>query len=94
MTNDDSLKLPWIKSENRLPEFNRLVVAFLAGSKTHSGFNWERSGFAFMVRHDDAIHTVLDGWSRKHYEDALKRIDAEEAMVTHWIPLEAPDVRG
>lgn len=73
-----------------LPPFNRLVVAYLVGSKFHSGARFKRDGFAFMVRHDDMAHTVHDKWASSHYNEALKRIDADDLQVDAWIPLDRP----
>jgi len=79
----------WISCKDRLPPFNQKVLAWLDGSKEHSGCNWKRFGYAFMVRHDDPPHTVADSWARSLYEAALKDMGADLATVTHWMPLPA-----
>lgn len=86
----DPMTLPWIKASERLPDFNRRVIAWLEGSKEHSGFNWKRSGFAFMVRHNDPVFTVANQWATCFYNDACKQIDADQADVTYWFYLERP----
>ena len=67
-----------------LPEFNKLVLAHLDGSKEHSCALWVRTGEAFMVRRSNSEHTVADGWSVDHYNIALERIGADFATVTKW----------
>lgn len=81
-----------IACTEQLPPFNQKVVAWLAGTKEHSGVNWSRRGWAFMVRHDDDQFTVADKWASSSYSDALRLIDADSANVTHWFPLpDAPN---
>lgn len=84
---DDPVSLPWQKG---LPPFNKLVVAWLEGAQEHSGVSWKRTGFAFMVRHNEPSHTVADEWSRESYEKALKGMGADYASVVSWLPLEEP----
>lgn len=86
---DEVVSLPW---RDGLPPFNRLVLAWMEGVKEHSEMMWKRSGFAFMVRHNDPEFTMADGWSRNHYERALTDMGADAANVVRWIPLEAPRV--
>lgn len=76
----------WTNSKDELPEFNKVVVAFLCGAQEHSGINWDRRGYAFMVRHDPAetIYTVADGWAKSFYDDALTKLGADWLQVTHW----------
>lgn len=81
-------RLPWVTG--KLPPYNRLVIAYLEGFKRHTDAKWERIGYAFMIRHnDDPKYTIADKWSRSHYEEALKRLDADHLEVTRWIALEA-----
>ena len=61
------------------------VLAYFDGWKEHSGVTWNRPGVEFMVRHSE--DTVADGWARGWYEEALKRINADGATITHWMPL-------
>jgi Protein of unknown function (DUF551) len=82
---------PWIDANERLPGYSDLVVAYLAGTKDHSDARWTRNGFAFIVRHNSREHVVSsDQWSSWHYNEALRRLDADELTVTHWMPLERP----
>lgn len=87
MSIDDRSPEQW---RTGLPPFNRLVLAYMVGSKDHTGMHWHRDGFAFMVRHDDVAHTVADKWASDRYSRALKEIDADHLEVTHWMPLERP----
>ena len=82
--------IDWIKSEDGLPDFNRLVLAFCEGFKEHSGVTWGRKGFAFMVRHNEEKFTMKDNWAMCYYNDALKILGADVLEVTHWIYLENP----
>jgi hypothetical protein len=86
---NNRLRNAWISVDERLPEFNVLVWAFLDGEKEHSGVRWVRRGAAEMIRNNfgGTRSTVHDEWDRGHYDAALKRIDADMAMVTHWQPL-------
>lgn len=99
MSNDSQQSAAALKEESyfrptawiigRLPDFNRLVVAYMVGSKEHSDVRWVRDGWAFMVRHDDQ-DTIADGWSRNRYEAALKSLDAHTLKVIQWLELERP----
>lgn len=77
-------------TRDKLPPFNTLVVAYLEGAKEHSGALWGRSGYAFMVRHDDPPNTVADGYARDRYERALKDIGADYLTVKAWLKPEFP----
>lgn len=72
-----------------LPEFNQRVLAFFEGSNHHTGetIGFKREGWAFMVRWDDTdpYDVVADGWSRRHYDAALKVIDADYADIVRWV---------
>ena len=76
---------PWCTG---LPPFNKLVVAYMVGTKEHSDVNWMRDGFAFMVRHDSDEFTVTNKWSRSYYNEARQRLDADHLEVHRWILLE------
>lgn len=71
------MHLEIISAEESLPDKNRLIVAYLDGYCYHSDLMWKRAGWGLMVMHED-------GWSRTHYEAALKRLDADGLEVTHW----------
>jgi hypothetical protein len=81
--------MEWISCEKELPPFNQLVIAWIDGRQEHSGLTWGREGYAFMVRHDDQ-HTVANGWSLSHYDEAIKKLGADFAFITHWHPLLPP----
>ena len=75
----------WIKANEQLPDFNKPVVAWLSGRKFHSDLTWQRDGYAFLVRHDDDKYSHTDArWGINWFNAALKKIDADEAEVTHW----------
>jgi hypothetical protein len=81
----------WIDANEQLPAYNKLVVAFLQGTKDHSDARWVRNGYAFMVRHNSREHVVSsDQWAVFQYNRALAELDADELTVTHWMPLENP----
>jgi len=75
--------------DRNLPDFSMLVVAHLDGWKWNdlAGATFGRSGYAFMVRHN-GDETAADGWSRRHYDDALARLDMDGANVDRWAYLE------
>jgi hypothetical protein len=84
-------RVSWINCNDRLPEWNRLVVAYCVGFQHHTGIDWKREGYAFMVRHNAREFVVgTDQWAQAHYQKALERIDADQLTVTHWMPLEPP----
>lgn len=83
--------MEWISVEDRLPPGSTKVLAWCSGSQHHSGVDWYRAGYAWMVRWDgEHEHTVADGWSRETYDAALRNIGADCMTVTHWMPLPAP----
>ena len=82
--------IEWVACSEKLPPFNRRVVAWLEGEQFHSGVNWVREGFAFMVRHEGTDRVVKDGWASAFYDMALKSIGADCARVTHWCALYPP----
>ena len=74
-----------------LPKPKNLVIAYLEGASYHTGDDiaWRRCGWAFMVRWDDAPdETIKDGWSRRHYNYALREIGADHAQVVRWAYVE------
>jgi hypothetical protein len=82
---------PWINAKERLPAYNKRVVAYLQGTKDHSDARWVRNGYAFMVRHNSREYVVgSDQWAVFQYNRALAELDADELTVTHWMPLERP----
>lgn len=87
---DEPVTLPWVRASERLPDFNRRVIAWLEGSKDHSGMSWKRVGYAFMVRHDDPQFTVENQWATCYYSDACKALGADTLNVTHWFYLGEP----
>jgi len=67
-----------------LPDPNLLVLAYLVGFRNHSGLNWDRRGYAFMVRHGNE-------WAEHFYSEALKSLDADIFEKIYWVYLpEAP----
>jgi hypothetical protein len=82
--------IEWINCNDELPPFNRRVLAWMEGRQCHSGVDWVREGYAFMVRHDGTEHVVGDGWASGFYDAALTTLSADNARVTHWAYLTAP----
>lgn len=80
----------WINCDDELPPFNKRVLAWMEGELFHSGANWARSGYAFMVRHDSAEHVVANGWASGLYDAALTALGADVLRVTHWCELSMP----
>jgi hypothetical protein len=69
-----------------LPEFNKTVVARIVGTKHHPDGYWHREGWAFMARwENEPRFTVDDEWSRELYDIAIKKIDADSAIVAEWV---------
>jgi hypothetical protein len=86
------MSLPWVNSDENLPPFNRRVLAFMLGTKNHSGLNWKRSGFAQMLLRDDGgVHLKRGEWDSFLYREACINLDADDMNVTHWFLLEEPD---
>lgn len=81
------MEMSWIKSIDKLPDFNRRVVAFCEGEKYHSGVSWKREGYTFMVRHKNTSHVVKDKWACSFYNNACIEIDADNLEVTYWMYL-------
>jgi len=62
-------------------------MAFLVGESFHTGdgMGWGRKGWVEMVRWDDPSNTIKDQWSTRHYDEALKKIDADVAEIKEWV---------
>lgn len=69
--------------DERLPEKNQLVLAWLSGVKGHSDVLWKREGWYLVPWHG----TV---WAWQYIDAACKHLDADSLEVTHWMPLPTP----